>query len=348
MNFSYKASNNNISRSEFLSLKKFISDKPFKISSCDKNIGVAIISNNIHKDLCNLHLDNLDNFQKLVENPLNATQKIIENKLIELKVNKNISPKLFNVLLVKNPKLGTFNILPKLHKNKFGTRPIINCINHPTSVLSHFIDLVLQPFILSSSTYIKDSQNLIQKLESFKFVNDIKLSSFDFESLYSNINLEDALHVISSFMVNKISNPFFDYISFINIIKLVFFNNVFVCYDNYYRQVKGIAMGSKCGPSIANIYLFILEKDFLTIHKPLFYGRYIDDIFCILDKDFNTNLLIDHFGYLKLNEVSSNSVNFLDLIISFDPITKLIKFSLYIKPTNTILIFFLILITQIS
>ena len=63
--------------------KKFISDKPFKISSCDKNIGVAIISNNIHKDLCNLHLDNLDNFQKLVENPLNATQKIIENKLIQ-------------------------------------------------------------------------------------------------------------------------------------------------------------------------------------------------------------------------------------------------------------------------
>ena len=39
-------------------------------------------------------------------------------------------------------------------------------------------------------------------------------------------------------------------------------------------------------------------------------------------KSFNTNILINHFEYLKLNEISSNSVNFLDLIITYDNLTK--------------------------
>ena len=223
-----------------------------------------------------------------------------------MKSNNNISSKLYNALIVKKPKLGSFSILPKLHKSKFGTRPIINCISHPTSILSQFIDYVLQPFIKDSISFIKDSQNLIQNLESKKFPNDIKLCSFDFESLYSNIDLSDALNVIKDFMIDKISNSNFSFIGFIQILKLVFENNVFVCNRKFYKQIKGIAMGSKCGPSIANIYLYIIEKSFLNIHKPLFYGRYIDDIFCVLKKSFNTEILISHFGYLKLNEISSN------------------------------------------
>ena len=50
---------------------------------------------------------------------------------------------------------------------------------------------------------------------------------------------------------------------------------------NFIENLKGIAMGTKCSSSIANIYLYILEKDFLVIHKPLNYSRFIDDIFII-------------------------------------------------------------------
>jgi len=94
-------------------------------------------------------------------------------------------------------------------------------------------------------------------------------------------------------------------------------------------------MGSKCGPTIANIYLSCLEDSFLNIHKPLFYGRYIDDIFCITYTEFNLELLINHFEYLKLNAVCTDTVNFLDLNITLDKVSNKLKFSLYIKPTNT-------------
>ena len=327
---------NNISFDEFLQIKKFIKNKPFKIVQCDKNVGFGVISHSIYNELCFKHLNNPNNFLKLNDNPLESTQDLIKNKLLDLVSSKNLSKRLSTSLILKFSKLGSFNILPKIHKSSFGTRPIINCIKHPTSNISQFIDYILQPHVRNSVSFIKDSQNLIQKLENLSLPKeDISLSSLDFESLYSNIDLNDALNTIVDFMKDKISNSHITIIGFYNLLKLLFDNNVFLYNNNYYRQIKGIAMGSKCGPTIANIYLSCLESNFLSIHKPLFYGRYIDDIFCITKADFDLDLLIYHFGYLKLNAVCTDIVNFLDLNIYFDKITSKIKFSLYIKPTNT-------------
>jgi hypothetical protein len=94
-------------------------------------------------------------------------------------------------------------------------------------------------------------------------------------------------------------------------------------------------MGSKCGPSIANLFVYILEYKFLTIHRPIYYRRFIDDIFMIVLKNFDINVLINSFGNLKLNAQTGSVVNFLDLWISICSNTQTLKFKMYIKPTNT-------------
>ncbi len=177
----------------------------------------------------------------------------------------------------------------------------------------------------------------MQRLESLSLNRiPVKLGSYDFESLYSNIDLNHALIIITEFMKNNISMEEYTIIGFHHILKLVFNNNIFSFNKNkFYKQVTGIAMGSKCGPTIANIYLYCLEKSFLTIHKPIFYGRYIDDVFSIFKKEFDTKILLNFFGYLKLNEVCADRVDFLDLTIYFDGITDKLKFNLYTKPTQT-------------
>ena len=148
-------------------------------------------------------------------------------------------------------------------------------------------------------------------------------------------------------MSNKTNSEHFNIIAFHHILKLVFNNNIFIFNTNnhkknkqgirYFKQIKGVAMGSKCGPTIANIYLLCLERKFLTIYNIPFYARFIDDIFSIFMMDFDTKLLTNNnvFHNLTLNEVCSDTVNFLDLDISLDKITKKIIFSVYIKPTNT-------------
>ena len=65
----------------------------------------------------------------------------------------------------------------------------------------------------------------------------------------------------------------------------------------------------------------ILEEKFLTIHRPLFYARFIDDIFIITSKNFDLNILKNSFSYLKLNIVNATIVNFLDLNIKLNKIT---------------------------
>jgi hypothetical protein len=97
-----------------------------------------------------------------------------------------------------------------------------------------------------------------------------------------------------------------------------------------------VALGTKCGPSIANIYLYILEKNFLVIHKPLHYSRFIDDIFIITINNFDILILKNFFHNLVLNiENNNNIVNFLDLVLSLNRFTNKLRTSLYRKPTNT-------------
>ena len=62
-----------------------------------------------------------------------------------------------------NCKVGSFRILPKVHKDKFSVRPIINCRDYLTTNLCLLVDLILRPFVLKCSSYLKDSSQLLQE-----------------------------------------------------------------------------------------------------------------------------------------------------------------------------------------
>ena len=55
--------------------------------------------------------------------------------------------------------------------------------------------------------------------------------------------------------------------------------------NKYYKQVDGVAMGSPLGPASANIFMCSYESKWLrdcpNDFKPVFYRRYIDDIFVL-------------------------------------------------------------------
>ena len=245
----------------------FSKNKPFKIVELDKNVGSALISNELYDKLVLDSLSNNESYLVLEYNPLNIIYNEIKNNLEILKNKSYISEKLFKYLQVDIDKvrLGSYRLLPKIHKEKFSCRPIINCKNHVTSFLSMLINLLLQPHVQFSSSYIKDSQDLILKTKDLYIPNDSILFSFDFESLYSNILLDSLISLICDFI-----KPFFvtNHISiqgFHCILEMVLLNNVFSYKNQYYKQIKGIAMGTICGPTLANLYLSILEKHCVTL-----------------------------------------------------------------------------------
>ena len=332
----------NLSEKQLFFLKKFVTGKAnFMILQCDKNVGSLIISKSDHDILMkeNLEANNVT-YKSLSDNPLKITIEKINSTLKNLYENKHISLKLFSCLKASlDSKLGTPRLLPKLHKAKFSTRLIINCIRHPTESLCSFVDQFLKEIVSKLSTVLKDSQDLLQRLNSIKS-NSIKklfLYSCDFESLYTNINPDDAINRICKYLKdnNLIKSKHFDLIGFKTFLKIIFKNNIFSFNGFYFLQLIGLPMGCKCGPTIANLYLFTIELDWVTKNSPLCYTRFIDDIMLASENELNTQNFENHFNYLKLNIQSGTEVSFLDLNISFDFFTNRFKTRLYSKPTNT-------------
>ena len=326
----------NLNISQIISIKDFIYNKPFKVIQCDKNIGAAIISNDLHNELCLSHLMNNNIYAKLDNNPLESTVQLIEDTIMNLAINKQLSLSLAKKLTNGEKNLGKFRVLAKLHKDKFNIRPIINSVNHPTSKLCLLIDLILQPVVQLTDSYIKDSQQLLQKCEYLRInYKKVYIYSCDFDSLYTNIQKNDAVNRITDYIKDKLDFNYITPLAFSKILSLIFDHNVFAFKNLFFVQTSGLAMGCICGPSVANMFIYILEKNWISLNKPMVYSRFIDDILIILDKELNESDFLKQFLNLKLNIVHSEEVNFLDLNISFDPLTCKLNFSLYIKPTNT-------------
>ena len=90
--------------------------------------------------------------------------------------------------------------------------------------------------------------------------------------------------------------------------------NVFTYKDSYHKQIKGLGMDCIAGPSVANIYVYILERKWLIIHRAsiYIYKRFIDDIFMVLKSKLDFSKFEKNFKYLKLTMNSGKTVNFLD------------------------------------
>ena len=326
----------NITSQELYFLKKFIREKPFSVLQCDKNVGLSIVSNELLDKLCLEHLSDTKTYRALECNPISSTISNINETLSALRINKEIKLELYNQLITKDSKPGKFRILCKLHKENFGIRPIINNINHPTSKLCKLVDVILQPLVQQTTSYLKDSQHLLQQVHDVQYnVNEIHLYTMDFVSLYTNINKVHAVKLITDYVKSHLETSYITAFAFYVILELIFENNIFSYKNKYYIQVFGLSMGCICGPSIANIFVYILEKKWLCIHKPLVYKRFIDDIFLVSTTKINENDFRQYFLNLNLTITNSKRVNFLDVVITFDAITKKLNTSMYIKPTNT-------------
>jgi len=171
----------NITFKQLQALIIFKKEKKFKIINCDKNVGNAFISNELYTFSAYKFLNSDNTFEKLLRNPLQDTISFINTEIQSLCDNGHISEKLRKNLLydINNSKLGSFRLLAKLHKPTFSWRPIVNCKDHPNSRICFVIDYILKQIVRKTETYLRDSQNLIQKINNLYFEKEPYLYSLD-------------------------------------------------------------------------------------------------------------------------------------------------------------------------
>ena len=112
--------------------------------------------------------------------------------------------------------------------------------------------------------------------------DDSYLVSLDVRSLYTNIPHKERIEAVNQKLKkSKLSISIKVILPFL---KLILVLNNFVFNAINYLQKKGCAMGTKCAPSYANIFMGWFEEKFifpLLTNLSDFYLRFIDDIFLV-------------------------------------------------------------------
>ncbi|XP_072043064.1 uncharacterized protein [Amphiura filiformis] len=179
--------------------------------------------------------------------------------------------------------------LPKVHKPACPLRPIVASRGSITYNTAKYVANILSPLVGKSSTHLKNSEELVNKLSQFKLSPSECLVSYDVTALFTSVPVEESLVIVKDLLTADDTldsrtdlNPqqVTDLLS--TCLKITYF-----IYDGkYYIQREGAAMGSPVSPIIANLFMENFEEKAITsFHTPpRYFGRYVDDTMVIIER----------------------------------------------------------------
>lgn len=192
------------------------------------------------------------------------------------------------------------------------------------------MDFFIQPLVPTLPSYIRDSSDLISHLESLVLPKDCFFVTIDVSALYLNIPHQEGISATIKHLYNGSSDA--DNIPFPpsvaeELLSIILKHNYFEFDGIMYHQLRGTAMGTKMAPGYANLFMGEFEKAFLQSREkqPLFWKRYIDDIFMIWDGTLDgLNKLLqdlnDRHPTIKFTHTTSDQeATFLDITVYKGP-----------------------------
>ena len=241
--------------------------------------------------------------------------------------------------------------LRKVHKHPHKLRPIVSACSGPTDKISGFLVKILTPHLEDIPSLMKNSVQVVNILESLDLSNqpEVLLVTLDVKSLYQSIpqgvGIEMILQRVSpTNPPTSRSRPFKNMLR--DLMRIVLGDNHFSFNGKLYTQKKGVAIGTKCAPHLANIFLASLEKKALNTWEgtpPIKWLRFIDDILMIWgggEEELSTFLhhLNSQMTAIQFTmEMSRYTITFLDLQIfkgSRFNNKGILDTSLHVKETN--------------
>lgn len=300
--------------------------KNIVIRPADKGGGLVILNKQDYELEMGKLLNIPNTYKKLKGNP-----KVEYHKKLKAYIHKGEKKGILNkkearYLIPETAKTPVIYYVPKIHKSQTNPpgRPIISGINGLFSRLGAYLDGYLQPLVIRGKSYLRDSKQLITELKNLNVKEEDILVTIDINSLYTNIVQTDGINGAewALYQQTDLKEEQIKYL--LEGLKLAMSHNYFWHKGDYYTQVKGVAMGAKYAPSIANLLLNKWEEEqiYSTNRSHLkFYRRYIDDIVIIWGgteeelQMFFDELNHNIYGLSFSGNWSRRNINYLDLQI---------------------------------
>ena len=337
---------NNLSREEREALNNLSKDTSLIVKNADKGGAIVVLNRSDYEKEVYRQLGDDKYYKKLSGNPTSTFKSDIHHQLKRLWDNGHLTKKEHDFLKIEHPTTPCFYCLPKVHKDPIHPkgRPIVAAIGSLTENISSYVDFFLQPFVKSLPSFTQDSTDLIKTLKSIQDPSTVTyMACLDVESLYTSIPHTGALEALTLFLNQRTPESKPETHVLIELTETLLTHNHFIFQDDNYLQIKGVSMGSKASPSIANIYMGLFEQNYVfnpTINMFLphlkMFKRYIDDICILWTSDEESLLKFFEFlnskdEHLKFTiEYDKFRVNFLDIQIKLE--NGMFQTDVYRKP----------------
>lgn len=343
------------SRSFYKLMKKLIRNKNIIIKPADKGSSLIIMNKDNYLEEANRQFNNKLHYRRIQTTVAKESILTLNKILVHLHYGGFMTKKHFEYLKpnAKDHRERRFYLLPKIHKKKQKWpkenmpqgRPVVSDCNSETYRAAELLDNFLNPLSQKHNSYIKDTNDFLQKIRNIKVPEGAHLITLDVCALYTNIPHEKGIEAVKNILKKypEVGRPD-SYI--LELLKLQLEGNDFEFNGDFYLQTWGTSMGKRFSPSYANIFLAQEEEKALEKCplKPMSYLRFLDDIFIIwqhpIDKfqDFLTIFNNIHETLKFEATMHPDSIDFLDVTIFKGPCfhtTGYLDTRMFFKKTDT-------------
>jgi hypothetical protein len=247
-------------------------------------------------------------------------------------------PKLRWRLRVTNHQVPRLYALPKIHKPGEKMRPIVSNISAAHEKMAKWLVSEFVSMLPPEGMYVKNTVEFVDKIKNVHIMPYDMLVSFDVKALFPSIPVDEGMELLKKWLEEQHLNP--DVLTqYFKLAKWVMKLNFFQCNGKFYEQTEGTAMGNAFSPFLANLYManfeMVLKRRNLL---PKVWVRYVDDIFCVINRrkvSTLLSLLNSQNPSIKVTceEEIDGSLPFLDVRVSRRD--SRLEFDVYRKPTNT-------------
>lgn len=312
--------------------------------SADKGGGLVAIKKQDYINEMSRLLQDQETYQELPGDPLRRFSAELVSLLDSGAHKGYLNSKERDYLCPKAPRTPVIYYLPKVHKNAEAPpgRPIVSGLGSITSRLGEYVDKFLQPLVAELPSYLKDTTSVLNLVQSLKIEQkDTFLVTADITSLYTIIPHQLGMEAVR-FYLEAGENLGSGQAQFImECLNFALQHNYFWFNGSFYLQTKGVAMGAKFAPSMANLFVGWWEVRFIyNVPRPMLpiWKRYIDDVLMVWTgtretlEEFLVYINDNDWNLVYTSEVSQDTVHFLDLQLRIQG--DRINTSTYFKSTD--------------
>ena len=177
---------------------------------------------------------------------------------------------------------------------------------------------------------LADSRHLINILKTITLSPDTLLATLDVKSLYEVIPQQVGIDIATRWYMLSTSHPPIPRHFIRTMLQFILNHNIFQFNARTYKQIMGVAMGTRMAPTFANLFMADVEEDLFhrastRFPRLLLWMRYIDDIFLLWPG--SPQQLCDFVDFLNTGHPTINltlqynmqSIDFLDINIYKGP-----------------------------